>query len=66
MMVEGKPDFKVQEQVSQPDILSDMKFYGMHRHLLMQICSGCLWCIKKDLFMVKQPMNVPAKQSRIR
>lgn len=32
MMVEGKPDAKVKEQVQQPDILSDMKFYGMHRH----------------------------------
>jgi hypothetical protein len=32
MMVEGKPDAKVREQVAQPDILSDMKFYGMHRH----------------------------------
>lgn len=32
MMVEGKPDAKVLEQVSQPDILSDIKFYGMHRH----------------------------------
>lgn len=32
MMVEGRPDAKVQEQVDQPDILSDIKFYGMHRH----------------------------------
>jgi hypothetical protein len=32
MMVEGRPDAKVQEQVNQPDILSDLKFYGMHRH----------------------------------
>lgn len=32
MMVEGKPDAKVLEQVNQPDILSDLKFYGMHRH----------------------------------
>jgi hypothetical protein len=32
MMVEGKPGNKVLEQVNQPDILSDMKFYGMHRH----------------------------------
>jgi hypothetical protein len=32
MMVEGSPDLKVQEQVAQPDVLSDMKFYGMHRH----------------------------------
>lgn len=32
MMVEGRPDAKVQEQVSQPDILNELKFYGMHRH----------------------------------
>lgn len=32
MMVEGRPDAKVKEQVNQPDILSDIKFYGMHRH----------------------------------
>lgn len=32
MMVEGKPELKVLEQVAQPDILSDIKFYGMHRH----------------------------------
>lgn len=32
MMVEGRPDAKVLEQVNQPDILNDIKFYGMHRH----------------------------------
>ena len=32
MMVEGRPGAKVQEQVQQPEILSDLKFYGMHRH----------------------------------
>jgi hypothetical protein len=32
MMVEGRPGAKVKEQVKQPDILSDIKFYGMHRH----------------------------------
>jgi hypothetical protein len=32
MMVEGRPDQKVQEQVNQPEILNDLKFYGMHRH----------------------------------
>ncbi|WP_018623131.1 DUF1501 domain-containing protein [Spirosoma luteum] len=32
MMVEGRPDAKVQEQVQQPDVLTDPKFYGMHRH----------------------------------
>ena len=32
MMVEGRPDLKVQEQVNQPDIIDDIKNYGMHRH----------------------------------
>ena len=32
MMVEGRPDKKVLEQVNQPDKLSELKFYGMHRH----------------------------------
>ena len=32
MMVEGRPDLKVQEQVDQPDIIADIKNYGMHRH----------------------------------
>ncbi len=32
MMVEGRPEAKVQEQVDQPDIIQDIKNYGMHRH----------------------------------
>jgi hypothetical protein len=32
MMVEGRPGAKVQEQVNQPDIIQEMKNYGMHRH----------------------------------
>jgi hypothetical protein len=32
MMVEGRPGAKVQEQVEQPDIIHEMKNYGMHRH----------------------------------
>ena len=32
IMMEGRPGAKVQEQVDQPDILLDEKFYGMHRH----------------------------------
>lgn len=32
MMVEGRPDAKVKEQVNQPDIIHDIKNYGMHRH----------------------------------
>jgi hypothetical protein len=32
MMVEGRPDLKVQEQVKQPDVIHELKNYGMHRH----------------------------------
>jgi hypothetical protein len=34
MMVEGKPDNRVQDQVknTQPDIMTEPKHYGMHRH----------------------------------
>jgi len=32
MMVEGRPDLKVLEQVNQPNIIHEMKHYGMHRH----------------------------------
>ncbi len=32
MMTEGRPGAKVQEQVNQPDIIQELKHYGMHRH----------------------------------
>ena len=32
MMVEGRPGLKVLEQVQQPDIINELKHYGMHRH----------------------------------
>jgi hypothetical protein len=32
MMVEGKPGATVKEQVKQPDIMTEPKHYGMHRH----------------------------------
>ena len=32
MMVEGRPDATVKEQVDQPDIIHELKHYGMHRH----------------------------------
>ncbi|RYG69438.1 DUF1501 domain-containing protein [archaeon] len=37
MMVEGRPDAKVLEQVEQPDVIQDIKNYGMHRHF----ADGC-------------------------
>jgi hypothetical protein len=32
MLTEGKPDNKVKDQVTVPDVINDMKYYGMHRH----------------------------------
>ncbi|MCA9442369.1 MAG: DUF1501 domain-containing protein, partial [Candidatus Omnitrophica bacterium] len=32
MLVEGKPDLIVKGQVTQPDVIEEEKFYGMHRH----------------------------------
>jgi hypothetical protein len=32
MMVEGKPDKAVKNQVEVPDVINDPKHYGMHRH----------------------------------
>ena len=31
-IMEGRPGLKVKDQVDQPDIIEDEKFYGMHRH----------------------------------
>lgn len=32
MMLEGRPGAAVQEQVDQPDVIHELKHYGMHRH----------------------------------
>ncbi len=32
MMIEGKPDKLVKDQVKVPDVIDDIKYYGMHRH----------------------------------
>lgn len=32
MLVEGKADNKVQNQVNQPAVINELKFFGMHRH----------------------------------
>ncbi len=31
-IMEGRPGLKVKDQVNQPDLIEDEKFYGMHRH----------------------------------
>ena len=32
MLIEGKPDKTVKDQVNVPDVINDIKNYGMHRH----------------------------------
>jgi len=32
MMVEGRPEQLVKNQVDQPDVIAELKYYGMHRH----------------------------------
>ena len=32
MMIEGKPDKTVKDQVTVPDVINELKHYGMHRH----------------------------------
>jgi len=32
MLIEGKPDRKVKDQVDVPDVIKEPKHYGMHRH----------------------------------
>lgn len=32
MMMEGKPENKVKDQVQVPDVMTELKHYGMHRH----------------------------------
>ncbi|MDP8982423.1 MAG: DUF1501 domain-containing protein [Acidobacteriota bacterium] len=42
MMVEGKPGARVQEQVKQPDVMTEPRHYGMHRHFT-EACSVLLF-----------------------
>ncbi len=38
MMVEGRPDQTVKNQVEQPAVIQEMKHYGMHRHFTEASC----------------------------
>jgi hypothetical protein len=62
MMVEGRPGATVLEQVKQPDILSELKFYGMHRHFT-DGCSILMFGggIKKGLVYGKTADERPCK-----
>ena len=64
MMVEGKPDKRVKEQISikQPDVMTEPKHYGMHRHYTE---SGCVLIFgggfKKGLLYGKTADERPCK-----
>jgi hypothetical protein len=46
MLIEGKPDKAVKDQVAVPDVITEMKHYGMHRHFTdagsVLMCGGGL------------------------
>ena len=42
MVTEGKPGLEVKGQVNQPDVMTDPKHYGMHRHFT-EACSALLF-----------------------
>ncbi|MEI6781925.1 MAG: DUF1501 domain-containing protein, partial [Verrucomicrobiota bacterium] len=46
MLIEGKPDKTVKDQVTVPDVIKEMKHYGMHRHFTdagsVLMCGGGL------------------------
>jgi hypothetical protein len=39
MMTEGRPDNKVKDQVEVPNVIQELKYYGMHRHFT---AAGCV------------------------
>jgi hypothetical protein len=62
MMVEGKPDKQVKDQVKQPEIMTEPKHYGMHRHFTD---AGCVLMfgggIKKGFLYGKTADERPCK-----
>ena len=46
MLIEGKPDKTVKDQVTVPDVIKELKHYGMHRHFTdagsVLLCGGGL------------------------
>src|SRR5665811_1223149 len=39
MMTEGRPDQQVKDQVEVPNVIQELKYYGMHRHFT---AAGCV------------------------
>ena len=61
---EGKPGKSVLLKVSQPDVMTLPKHYGMHRHFTEAGSVRCLaGCQKGHLSTAKQPTNAPARSS---
>jgi hypothetical protein len=62
MMTEGKPHNKVKDQVEVPDIITSMKYYGMHRHFTD---AGCVLLfgggVKKGFLYGKTADERPCK-----
>ncbi len=62
MMTEGKPDNKVKDQVEVPDVISQAKHYGMHRHFTD---AGCVLLfgggVKKGFLYGKTADERPCK-----
>ena len=65
MLVEGKPDKEVRGQVKQPDIINELKFYGMHRHFTAAgsvLCSAAVPAA--DSFSARRLMSARARPSK--
>jgi hypothetical protein len=62
MLVEGKPDNKVKDQVQVPDVMTALKHYGMHRHFTD---AGCVLLfgggVKKGFLYGKTADERPCK-----
>ena len=61
-IMEGRPGAKVRDQVPQPDVIEDIKHYGMHRHFT-DGCSVLMWGggIKRGLVYGKTADERPCK-----
>ena len=62
MLIEGKPDKAVKDQVAVPDVIQEMKHYGMHRHFTdagsVLICGGG---VKRGYLHGKTAVERPCK-----
>ena len=65
MMIEGKPDKKVKDQVAVPDVINELKYYGMHRHFTD---AGCVLLfgggMKRAISTARPPTSAPARPSK--